>query len=173
MSQRFWRIAFSLNSELPVSGSSDGIVRIWNSETRKTKRDLQSGSSFVRDVAFFPDGQLLASAGASSIRLWNPDTGEQKYKFDFNLTVTDVCFSYGSQEVRMENEILHLPSANSPSRDVILVKGAWITINGQHVLWLPPSMFNFEGNLLAIEQFSGFVNCMEFRGEWRTGKCRW
>ena len=58
-----------------VSGSADGMVRVWNLEDNKQLREIEHGAA-VTAVAVRPDGKQLASAGADNqIKLWNAADG--------------------------------------------------------------------------------------------------
>ena len=69
---RFQAIAFSPTSGHLASGSSDGIVRIWNPlKDDKPIRQLEHGPP-VAFVRFSPDGKLLLSSGdLGAVRLWD------------------------------------------------------------------------------------------------------
>ena len=52
---------------------------MWSLELQK----LEGHTDWVRAVAFSQDGSLLASASDNQIvRLWNPDTSQEKQKLD-------------------------------------------------------------------------------------------
>ncbi len=64
-------------------GSEDGLIRLWNNETRQVASVLDNGTDDnIAALAYSPDGTLLAAAGGTtegltrdnSIRLWNIDT---------------------------------------------------------------------------------------------------
>ncbi len=56
---------------LAVAGD-DGIVRLFNAETRQSKQELTRHRGAVHAVAFDPKGKLIATAGADrSIHLWD------------------------------------------------------------------------------------------------------
>ena len=90
MSKLVYKVAFSPNGRLLASADSDGTIRLWNPATGQavgapitaaiggpngnTNAVLAFGG--VYEVAFSPDGKLLASADADGrVRLWNPATG--------------------------------------------------------------------------------------------------
>lgn len=55
-----------------ASGSYDNTIRIWNIENGQLTHLLKGHDFVVSDVAFSPDGQLLASASYDeSIKIWN------------------------------------------------------------------------------------------------------
>jgi len=54
-------IAFSRDDQLLASGSSDGIVQLWDPKMGATRGTLESHTGSIHAIAFSHDGQLLAS----------------------------------------------------------------------------------------------------------------
>jgi WD40 repeat protein/tRNA A-37 threonylcarbamoyl transferase component Bud32 len=79
-------VAFSPDGKLLASADGNGYVRLWNPVTGQpvgaplpADPSGNPGANIpgVRDVAFSPDGELLASADSNGyVRLWNPATGQ-------------------------------------------------------------------------------------------------
>lgn len=56
---------------------ADNIIELWNVNTQKIVRVLKGDSHDFSDVAFSPDGTILAAGSADdTITLWNLNTGE-------------------------------------------------------------------------------------------------
>ena len=65
-------VAFSPDASCLVSGSSDGIVRIWNTATGELESQLEGHTGRVLSVAFSHNGRFIASgSGDTTVRLWN------------------------------------------------------------------------------------------------------
>jgi len=74
-------VAFSPNSKLLLTGSHDGTMRLWNVESGYNIHTFVRRMAYIEDVAFSPDGNLVADVGffmGSTINIYDVNTGEQK-----------------------------------------------------------------------------------------------
>ncbi|WP_394428846.1 caspase, EACC1-associated type [Streptomyces sp. SGAir0957] len=76
-------LAFSPDGTVLATAGADGVVRLWNTATRRqVGADIRHGSGAsahdAHDLAFTADGRALATAGEDgTVRLWNPSTQRQ------------------------------------------------------------------------------------------------
>ena len=69
-------------------------VRTWRLDAQPEKRSLQVQGNAIGDIAFSPDGQLLATVGTDNqVRLWNSLTGELLHTFESDGYCLAVAFS--------------------------------------------------------------------------------
>ncbi len=100
-SERISSLAFSLAGKYIASGSSDGIVHLWNTSSGTEIAHMSQGSSHYMDgiynptfVAFSPDGKLVVSGSAdNTVRLWEVPTGKEMMRMDQGSIVESVTFS--------------------------------------------------------------------------------
>ncbi|WP_013325407.1 NACHT domain-containing protein [Gloeothece verrucosa] len=72
-----YSVAFSADGKLLATGDSHGVIRIWNTASRKELLTLTGHQSWVYSVAFAPDSQTLASGSEdNTVKLWNYQSGE-------------------------------------------------------------------------------------------------
>ena len=80
-------IDFNHDGSRLVSGSEDGVVRIWDMVKRKRIMELRGHKEALFDVAYSPDGLDIASVSTDGIvKIWNATTGEEKVVLDENDT---------------------------------------------------------------------------------------
>ncbi|MBY0513558.1 MAG: WD40 repeat domain-containing protein, partial [Gemmataceae bacterium] len=60
-------VAFSPDGRYVASVGADGVVRLWDVQTKGEARGLRGHTDWVTAVAFSPDGRLLASVGADKV----------------------------------------------------------------------------------------------------------
>nr|XP_034995849.1 notchless protein homolog 1 [Zootoca vivipara] len=66
-----YQIAWSADSRLLVSGSSDSTLKVWDVKTQKLAVDLPGHADEVFAVDWSPDGQRVASGGKDKcLRIW-------------------------------------------------------------------------------------------------------
>ena len=110
-------MCFSQDAERLVTGSNDGIARVWRWQQGKVEVALDHGSDFIFEerrsvlsVQFSLDGQRLATTTRSPHRLtlWDPASGQELWGFEFD---------YGSQAA--------LTPSLSADGGRVCVSGAW------------------------------------------------
>jgi WD40 repeat protein/class 3 adenylate cyclase len=65
-------VAFGSGALLASGSSTDGTVQFWDPETRRARGEFDAGSS-VTDLAFNPDGTLLAVGTDRGVLVWDLD----------------------------------------------------------------------------------------------------
>jgi WD40 repeat protein/tRNA A-37 threonylcarbamoyl transferase component Bud32 len=66
-----WKIAFSPDSRVLASGSSDQSVRLWESDTGRLATVLRGHGDEVWSLAFTPDDKLLSADKQGAMLLWD------------------------------------------------------------------------------------------------------
>lgn len=88
-------LAFSADgSILANGGAEDANVKVWNSETGELLHMLEPAVDDVFDVAFSPEGHILASAGWGGIDLWDANTGELLRSFPRQIGRFIICVAF-------------------------------------------------------------------------------
>ncbi|KAH7024897.1 beta transducin-like protein HET-E2C*40 [Microdochium trichocladiopsis] len=63
--------AFSADNRRIVSGTRDGIIKIWNATTGECQSTLNAGPILVRSCAFSPDNRRIISGHPYTIHIWD------------------------------------------------------------------------------------------------------
>ena len=76
-------VAISADGELVASGEKEGLVRVWNLETRKQVRSWQAYESRVSQIAFSPNAKSLATSSYSNeVTVWDVKSGKRTNSFE-------------------------------------------------------------------------------------------
>ncbi|MEP7289241.1 MAG: WD40 repeat domain-containing protein [Chloroflexota bacterium] len=88
-------MVFSVDGTLLATGSAEGAISLWSTQTGKRAALLQGHTDVINDLAFSPNGKFLASASRDkTVRMWNTTDGKELAVFRDHLSnVTHVSFS--------------------------------------------------------------------------------
>lgn len=141
-----WSVAFSPNSQMMVSSSLDGTIRVWNLLQPRSKPIVLHGhENWVTSVAFSPDGQMLVSGGDDkTVRLWDlrrPDAKPTIFKHKERIWT--VAFSSNGHTIASgsEDKMVRLWDLRQPNAQPIVLKG--------HKNMIRTLAFSSDGQMLA------------------------
>ena len=70
-------VNFSPDGHVLVAADKRGDVTFWDVQSRHVTRHFSTGQATLHSAIFSPDGRTLATAGGTTIMLWNPASGQR------------------------------------------------------------------------------------------------
>lgn len=155
------KISFhATDPEIIISGSQDGLVKLWDNRTNETSRTtFDAKSESCRDVQFAPTGnpwQFISAYDNGAIYLWDirsPNTLEKKWSAHNGLVLSVDWHSNGLYFASSgRDKIIHLWDTKAESKKPI------VSIQGvqpvAYLKWRPPPLNGSTGNDFNIASYA-------------------
>jgi WD40 repeat protein len=76
-SGNIWALGVSPDGKTLAIGTQDGRLELFNLPSRRAIAGLRAHRTFIRDLAFAPDGRRLVSGGGDTWRIWEAFSSEE------------------------------------------------------------------------------------------------
>ena len=148
-----YSMVFSPDGLRVASGSGDKTVRVWDVQTGQCQYTLEGHSGAVSSVVFSPDGLRVASGSwDNTVRVWDVASWTEILCYDAGTHQQYIEFSHDSSNILVNGNLLSIPlqirfpstiarTSGAPPNLLVSklgIKGDWITLSSQRILWLPP-----------------------------------
>ncbi len=148
-------VAFSPDGVWLASIGLDGTAKVWNSGSGELVQTLAGEPDTIGyDIAFSPDGELLAASWASQVLVWDAVSGEQRWRLPgkvLGLAAID--------RRRFQPDSTRLAIANMDGQPKV-----WDLVNGREIFTLAGHSdicdgiaFSPDGKRLATGDIAGIV----------------
>ena len=153
-------VAFSPDGSRIASMGAFGDVTVWETNSGQPLLNLQDETlEFGSSLAFSPAGDMLATAGETSVVLWDADSGDKLFTLAGQSVGTTVGYNLGVGQISFSPNGERLAVANMDG-----VSKVWEFSTQTELLTLPPVdlpaksiAYNPDGSLLATGGDEGMV----------------
>ncbi|MFO1065369.1 MAG: hypothetical protein U0892_16000 [Pirellulales bacterium] len=99
-------LAFSRDEKYLVTGTSNGVVRVWRSKDGSMLSMMTGHTEGIRSLVFSRDGQSVASCSTdATVRVWDTQTGQERITLGpFASPVVAVSFNEDDSELLVATE---------------------------------------------------------------------
>ncbi|QPC81324.1 helix-turn-helix domain-containing protein [Phototrophicus methaneseepsis] len=152
-SDMIWALVFSPDGSTLLSGSWDGMLKLWNVADDRMIWGARHGS-YINSVAFSPDGQSVASSGTdAAVRLWDVANGTEYDVLPHPAPVTSVVWSPDQRHIATGDidGVLRLWEVHT-EESVICVQAL-----SAHTNWIDGLAFSPDSQTLASASWDGTV----------------
>jgi WD40 repeat protein len=166
-------MTISLDNECLAIADSDG-VHLLDLKTEQLQWSLlKKGGGYWRyhQIAFSPDGQLLASTDDLEITLWDLHTRRMSQVLrtgESDNRIRELDFSADGSRLRTNRGMWPLPGVSNSLSTIpadLVAIGEWVTWRMASVLWIPHHLFlssTVAGNVVAFVSQSGLPIWIQF-----------
>ncbi|MDQ2733192.1 MAG: WD40 repeat domain-containing protein, partial [Armatimonadota bacterium] len=146
-------IAFSPDGVRVATSSWDGTIRIWNRKTGLLEQVLHSTETYIRTLAWSPNGKILAGGGGSDkssfLELWEARTGRSLGLLKGHTRyITSVVFSPDSKYLASAGD-------DKTARVWNVASGAQLSMFTEQNFGVGWLSFSKDGKTIAIQSSEG------------------
>jgi hypothetical protein len=140
-------VAFSADGRSLVSGSVDGVVRVWLlADGKEWQRSISAHDGAVTAAVFTPSGGQIASRGGDgTIKIWDSNTGALLHRFEVGKPAGGSC----SLAVSPDGRLLAAGTVNREIKLWSLADGSGLTSLAGHAGAVEAVAFSPDGRTVA------------------------